>query len=528
MPSDESPTIRAWPAGEVPLDDVFDLVVIGGGINGCAVARDAAGRGLSVALCEMGDLASATSSISTKLIHGGLRYLEYYEFRLVRESLAEREIVWRLAPHLVEPLRFVLPHGPGLRPAWMLRLGLFLYDHLGARRLLPPTSVVDLAKDPIGAPLAPGRFRTGFEYSDCRVDDSRLVVATARDAAARGAVIATRTKVVGATRDADAWTLDLARPDGTALPPIRARVVVDTAGPWVHGVARAVLGMDVGADAGVRLVQGSHLVVRRLWDHDRAFLFQNDDGRVVFAIPWLGDFTLIGTTDRDFRGDPTTAAADETEIDYLIAAVNRVLATPIGRADVVSTFSGVRPLWDDGASEAKAATRDYVMRLDAPAGRAPALAVYGGKLTTHRRLAEAVLARLAEVLPKRTGLPAGWTAGAPLPGGDFPHDGRAALAAELRAAHPWLEAAEADRLVATWGTESRDLLAGAAARTDMGPNFGAGLTAREVDRMMEIEWAETAEDVLWRRTRLGLRIDEVGAALLAAHMARRMAARGTT
>lgn len=243
--------------------DIFDLAVIGGGINGVAIARDAAGRGLSVHLCEMSDLASATSSGSTKLIHGGLRYLEHYEFRLVRESLEEREIVWRLAPHLVEPLRFVLPHHRGLRPAWMLRLGLFLYDHLGARRLLPPTAVVDLARDPIGAPLAPGLFRRGFEYSDCRVDDSRLVVATARDAARRGATIATRTRVVAATRDAEAWTLRLARPDGGALPPIRARVVVDTAGPWVDGVAKSVLGLEVGADARIRLVQGSHVVTRR-------------------------------------------------------------------------------------------------------------------------------------------------------------------------------------------------------------------------------------------------------------------------
>ena len=486
--------------------DIFDLAVIGGGINGVAIARDAAGRGLSVHLSEMSDLASATSSGSTKLIHGGLRYLEHYEFRLVRESLEEREIVWRLAPHLVEPLRFVLPHHRGLRPAWMLRLGLFLYDHLGARRLLPPTAVVDLARDPIGAPLAPGLFRRGFEYSDCRVDDSRLVVATARDAARCGATIATRTRVVAAARDAEAWTLRLARPDGGALPPIRARVVVDTAGPWVDGVAKSVLGLEVGADARIRLVQGSHVVTRRLWTHDRAFIFQNADGRVVFAIPWLDDFTLIGTTDHDFTGDPARPVASEAEIAYLLDATNRVLAVPLGRDDVVWSYSGVRPLWDDGAGVAQAATRDYVLRLDASEGRAPGLAVYGGKLTTHRRLAETVLTRLAPHLPDRGGRSPGWTAGEALPGGDFPLGGRAALEAEIVAERPWLPPGLARRLVATWGTETRDLLGDARALADLGRGFGAGLHEVEVDRMRREEWAETADDVLWRRSKLGLRL----------------------
>jgi glycerol-3-phosphate dehydrogenase len=500
------------------VNDLYDLAVIGGGINGVAIARDAAGRGLSVHLSEMNDLASATSSWSTKLIHGGLRYLEHMEFRLVRESLEEREIVWRLAPHLVEPLRFVLPHHRGLRPAWMLRLGLFLYDHLGKRRLLPPTAVVDLTRDPIGAALAPGLFRRGFEYSDCRVDDSRLVVATARDAARRGATIATRTKVIGATRDAEGWTLRLAAPDGGALPPIRARVVIDTAGPWVDGVAKAVLGLDVGADARIRLVQGSHVVTRRLWSHDRAFLFQNADGRVVFVIPWLGDFTLIGTTDRDYGGDPARPQASEAEIDYLLSAVNRVLAVRLGRSDVVWTFSGVRPLWDDGASAAQAATRDYVLRLDAGANRAPGLAVYGGKLTTHRRLAETVLARLGPHLPAGSGRPAGWTASEPLPGGDFPVDGRAALAAAVRADKPWLDPGLARRLVATWGTETRDLLGDARRAEDLGRDFGAGLSEREIEWMCRHEWARTAEDVLWRRTKLGLRLTPEQTDVLAARM----------
>ena len=501
------------------MTETWDLAVIGGGINGAAVARDAAGRGWSVHLLEMNDLASATSSWSTKLIHGGLRYLEYYEFRLVRESLAEREIVWRLAPHLVEPLRFVLPHHRGLRPAWLLRLGLFLYDHIGARRLLPPTRMVDLATDPLGAPLKLGLFRRGFEYSDARVDDARLVVATARDAAARGATVSTRARVVASTRDADGWTLTLARPDGTALPPIRARAVVDTAGPWVAGVARDVLGLDPGA--GIRLVQGSHIVVRRRWTHDRAFIFQNDDGRVLFAIPWLDDFTLIGTTDRDYVGDPAAVAAGEDEIAYLIAAANRVLARPIERADVVWTFSGVRPLWNDGAGAAKAVTRDYVLRLDAGRARAPAIAVYGGKLTTHRRLAESVLARLAPHLPLGDGLAAGWTAEAPLPGGDFAVDGRAALEVELQRLHPWLATDLTRRLVATHGRDAVVLLAGCRALADLGRDFGGGLFEREVEWMVTHEWAETADDILWRRTKLGLRFDATAVAALAAHLAAR-------
>ncbi|NLH80946.1 MAG: glycerol-3-phosphate dehydrogenase [Phyllobacteriaceae bacterium] len=503
------------------MNEIYDLAVIGGGVNGCAVARDAVGRGLSVHLSEMNDLASSTSSASTKLIHGGLRYLEYYEFRLVRESLAEREIVWRLAPHLVEPLRFVLPHHRGLRPAWMLRLGLFLYDHLGARRLLPPTRVVDLSSDPVGASLAPGQFRRGFEYSDCRVDDSRFVVATARDAAARGATIATRTRVVAADRGAEAWTLHLAAADGSELKPIRARVVVDTAGPWVHGVARSILGLEVGRDAGVRLVQGSHVVVRRLWDHDRAFIFQNADGRVVFAIPWLHDFTLIGTTDRDFTGDPARVSASEEEIAYLLEAVNPDLARPITHADVVWSFSGVRPLWDDGASDAKSATRDYVERLDAAPGRAVGLAVYGGKLTTARRLAEAVLATLGPHLAPHRGLSAGWTASAPLPGGDFPVGGRVALVESLRATRPWLDSSLARRLVETYGSETAEMLGDARALADLGRDFGAGLSERELDWLVRREWAQTAEDVLWRRTKLGLRFDRDGVAAVTEALAAR-------
>ncbi len=500
---------------------MYDLAVIGGGVNGCGIARDAAGRGLSVHLSEMNDLASGTSSWSTKLIHGGLRYLEYYEFRLVHESLTEREIVWRMAPHIVEPLRFVLPHHRGLRPAWLLRLGLFLYDHMGGRKLLPPTRTLDLTTDVAGAPLKPGMFRRGFEYSDARVDDARMVVLTARDAADRGATIATRTRVVAAERGADHWRITLEAADGTRSE-ITARVLVNAAGPWVADVVGEVLGSKTPAK--VRLVKGSHIVVKKLFDHDRAYIFQNADGRVIFAIPYQGDFTLIGTTDVDHQGEPEAAHCSEEETTYLIAAASEYFSRPIPRDAVVWTFSGVRPLYDDGASEAKSATRDYVLDLDAGAGRAPVLSIYGGKLTTYRRLAEAVLKKLKPVLPQASGLPAGWTATATLPGGDFPHDGREALAAEIAAAHPWLDAGVIRRFVASYGTRARGLLAGATSAADLGRDFGAGLSEREVRFLMAEEWARTAEDVVWRRSKLGLRLTPAEIAALDAFMAEAHAA----
>lgn len=500
---------------------MYDLAVIGGGVNGCGIARDAAGRGLRVHLSEMNDLASGTSSWSTKLIHGGLRYLEYYEFRLVHESLTEREIVWRMAPHIVEPLRFVLPHHRGLRPAWLLRLGLFLYDHMGGRKLLPPTRTLDLTTDVAGAPLKPGMFRRGFEYSDARVDDARMVVLTARDAADRGATIATRTRVVAAERGADHWRITLEAADGTRSE-ITARVLVNAAGPWVADVVGEVLGSKTPAK--VRLVKGSHIVVKKLFDHDRAYIFQNADGRVIFAIPYQGDFTLIGTTDVDHQGEPEAAHCSEEETTYLIAAASEYFSRPIPRDAVVWTFSGVRPLYDDGASEAKSATRDYVLDLDTGAGRAPVLSIYGGKLTTYRRLAEAVLKKLKPVLPKAAGLPAGWTATATLPGGDFPHDGREVLAAEIASAHPWLDAGVVRRLVTTYGTRTRALLSGATSAADLGCDFGAGLSEREVRFLMAEEWARTAEDVVWRRSKLGLRLTSAEIAALDAFMAEAHAA----
>lgn len=487
----------------------YDLAIIGGGINGCGIARDAAGRGNSVFLCEMNDLASGTSSWSTKLVHGGLRYLEYYEFRLVREALIEREVLWRIAPHIIRPLRFVLPHHAGLRPAWLLRLGLFLYDHLGGRKRLPPTRALDLARDAVGKPLVPGRYRRGFEYSDCFVDDARLVVLTARDAADRGAVIRPRTRAVEISRADGVWQIVLESTRTGERGSIRARALVNAAGPWVGDVLARGSGVDAGAK--VRLVQGSHIVVPRLYAHDRAYMFQNADGRIVFAIPYQQDFTLIGTTDRDYHGDPAAVTASPDEIQYLCESVSEYFATPVVPADVVWAYSGVRPLYDDGASEAKAATRDYVFELDLPGGL-PLLSIYGGKITTHRRLAEAALHRLAAFLPgAKAG--AGWTAKAPLPGGDVAVDGIAAMIASLLRDYPFLSPFHAARLSHAYGTRARRMLGGAASMRDLGQDFGATLTKAEVGYLIAQEWACTADDIVWRRSKLGLRMspDEIAA-----------------
>jgi glycerol-3-phosphate dehydrogenase len=492
------------------LGQVFDLAIVGGGINGCGIARDAAGRGLTVALFEQSDLASATSSASTKLIHGGLRYLEYREFRLVREALSERETLLRLAPHIIWPLRFVLPHHAGLRPAWLLRLGLFLYDHLGGRKLLPPTRSLDLASDEAGAPLK-AEFRRGFEYSDCWVEDSRLVVLNARDAAERGAVIRPRTRVTGAERGARQWRLSLEDATG-ARETVEARIVVNAAGPWVaEMLGRLAPGKTV---ARVRLVQGSHIVVPRLYRHDRCYIFQNADNRIIFLIPYEHDFTLIGTTDLDYRGDPAKAHASVAEIAYLCAAASEYLKTPVRPDDVVWTYSGVRPLYDDGASKAQEATRDYVLALEDEAGRAPVLSVFGGKITTYRRLAEAALEKLAPHLPASTAARAGWTGREPLPGGDFRVDGYEDLVAATRARHPSLEELLARRLVRAYGTRVERLLANVGRAGDLGRRFGADLTEAEVRYLVAEEWACSAEDILWRRSKLGLRLSAAEAAAL--------------
>jgi glycerol-3-phosphate dehydrogenase len=485
----------------------YDLAIVGGGINGCGIARDAAGRGLCVFLCEQSDLGSATSSASTKLIHGGLRYLEHFEFRLVREALIEREVLLRIAPHIIRPLRFVLPHSKGLRPAWLIRLGLLLYDHLGPRRLLPGTRTLNLTSDPAGQPLKP-ELRLAFEYSDCWVEDSRLVILNALDAAQRGADIRPRMRCVKAERAGQGWRIIVENNETGTRQTIEARALVNAAGPWVE----QVLGQSIRTDAParVRLVKGSHIVVRRIFDHDRAYIFQNADGRIIFAIPYEHDFTLIGTTDQDFIGDPATVRADADEVSYLCAAASEYFKNPIVSGDVVWTYAGVRPLYDDGASRAQEATRDYVLKLDASPGAAPLITIFGGKITTYRRLAEAVMDKLAP--HPAAGAP--WTAGAALPGGDFPQDGFELLIAEFHHDFPFLADAHLRRLLRAYGLRTRLLLGPASSAADLGQHFGADLYEAEVLYLMNHEWAETASDVLWRRSKLGLHIDTAGAAAL--------------
>ena len=511
-------------------DTISDLFIIGGGINGCGIARDAAGRGLSVTLAEEGDLGQGTSSASTKLFHGGLRYLEFFEFRLVREALEERETLLRAMPHISWPMRFVLPYSPamrfegqtptsrllglvmpwmrGRRPAWLIRLGLFLYDSLGGRKILPATRAVHLARDPAGAPLQ-DRFPKAWEYSDCWVQDARLVVLNARDAQARGARILTGTRVTAARRAGDLWYITTEGPDGPA--DHRARALVNAGGPWVGQVIQNVIHTD--SREGVRLVRGSHIVTRKLYDHDRCYFFQGEDGRIIFAIPYEQDFTLIGTTDQDHAAAPSEVHCTEAERDYLCAFASRYFKRPVTAADVVWTYSGVRPLYDDGAASATAATREYVLRLDAEG--APLLNIFGGKITTYRRLAEAALARLAPHFPAAKGA---WTAGVALPGGDFPVDGAAALTAALQVEFPFLTAPWAARLVRHYGTEARQILSGAQGAADLGEDFGATLTAREVDWLMRREYARKPQDVLWRRTKLGLHLGPEAEARLADYM----------
>lgn len=477
---------------------IHDIFVIGGGINGCGIARDAVGRGFSVYLAEMNDLASGTSSGSTKLIHGGLRYLEFYEFRLVREALMEREVLWKNAPHIIWPMRFVLPYAKGLRPAWLIRLGLFLYDHIGGRKLLPATKTLDMATDPAGKPLKP-LFRKAFEYSDGWVNDARLVALNARDAADRGAVIRTRTKVISARRESALWTIKIQNVLTGEIEEVRARLLVNAAGPWVDQVLAKTVGQNDVHN--VRLVQGSHIVIARKFDDPRAYFFQNKDGRIIFAIPYEEEFTLIGTTDRDFPGDPHDVKISDAEIDYLCAAASEYFAQAVKRSDIVWTYSAVRPLYDDGASKAQEATRDYVLKADGGESAAPLINAFGGKITTFRRLAESMLEKIEGFLGKR-GKP--WTANAPLPGGDFPATGFDAQVSKLKNAYPFLDQRLARRLIRLYGTRAERLLGLAKSNADLGRNFGADLYEAEVRYLVENEWALTAEDVLWRRTKRGL------------------------
>ena len=498
-------------------EGVVDLAIIGGGVNGCAIARDAAGRGLSVVLCEERDLAGATSSASTRLVHGGLRYLEQYHFLLVHEALAEREVLLRSAPHIVRPLRFVLPHHSGLRPWPIIRMGLFIYDHLGGGRTLPGTRSVRLGSDEAGVPLKPV-FRRAFEYSDCLADDSRLVVLNARDAADRGADVKTRTRCIAARREEGVWRLTLQDTGApTRYETVHARALVNAAGPWVADVVSGVAGVNTPTQ--VRLVKGSHIVVDRLYDHDRAYLFQNADGRICFAIPFERDYTLIGTTDEDYSGDPAAAAIDEDEIVYLLGAVAEYFKAPPTRDSIRWTYAGVRPLYDDGSKSASAATREYLLELDAPAGQPPLLSVFGGKITTHRSLAEHAMRKLKPTFP---GMKAAWTRTATLVGGDVP-GGYAAWEAEMIRRFPFLDAAFMARICGAYGTRVEALLAGVTRSADLGQDFGAGLSEREVEYLVANEWAETADDILWRRSKLGLRIDDAGRAALAAFVARAVA-----
>lgn len=477
-----------------------DLLVVGGGINGAGIARDAAGRGLGVVLCEQDDLASHTSSASSKLIHGGLRYLEHGEFRLVRKALAEREVLLRAAPHIIWPLRFVMPHVPQLRPGWMIRLGLFLYDHLdfGKRRLLPGSRAVDLRSHPAGSDLH-GHLRRGYEYSDCWVQDSRLVVLNAMDGAARGAIVRTRTRCTGAERGPTHWTAHLEGQDGR-VSRVRARALVNATGPWVASFLDQ--GLAVRRSHGMRLVKGSHVVVPALFNHPYAYIFQNPDRRIVFAIPYEGRFTLVGTTDVAFDGDPAAVRIDDDEVRYLCETANRYFRRSTTPDDVVQGFSGVRPLLDDSTGNPAAVTRDYRLELDTDG--APVLSVFGGKITTYRKLAEETLDRLGPLLGRDA--PA-WTGrDAPLPGGDIPDADYTRWASGFAQAHPWLPRALANRWTRNYGTRAAMIVDGAQSLTGLGEYMGDGIYAAELRYLAAHEWARTAEDVLWRRSRLGLHV----------------------
>lgn len=502
-------------------DAVADLFIIGGGVNGCGIARDAIGRGYSVILAEKNDLASATSSASTKLFHGGLRYLEYFEFRLVREALIERETLLKAMPHISWPMRFVLPYHPdmrfesetptsrllsmfmpwmrGRRPAWLIRLGLFLYDYLGGRKILPATTTLDLRKDPTGRALQ-ARFEKAFEYSDCWVEDSRLVVLNARDAAENGASILTRTEVIGAERGDEFWTIHIRDNLSGAERTIQSRALVNAGGPWVGSIVQNTLRMN--STESVRLVRGSHIVTRKLFDHDKCYFFQGEDGRIIFAIPYERDFTLIGTTDQEHDESPAEAVCTPEEQDYLCKFASRYFERPVTQEDIVWTYSGVRPLYDDGASSATAATRDYVLSMNSEGG-APLLSVFGGKITTYRRLAEGALEKIGDHFSGKKGE---WTAEKPLPGGNFPVDGFDTLVKSLLQDYTFLTQTVAERLVRAYGTDARLILGSATFDADQGLDFGAGLRETEVKWLMAHEFALTAEDIVWRRSKLGLRL----------------------
>ncbi|MEO8670152.1 MAG: glycerol-3-phosphate dehydrogenase [Tahibacter sp.] len=500
------------PAVSLQTNFSCDLLVVGAGINGAGIARDAAGRGLRVLLCEQHDLASHTSSASSKLIHGGLRYLEHYQFGLVRKSLREREVLIRAAPHLIRPLRFIMPHAPHLRPAWMIRLGLLFYDHLARRRMLAGSSNVDLRTHIAGKALQPGYTR-GFCYSDGWADDARLVAMSAKDAAERGATVLTRTRCIGLNREHANWTASLQRADGRKLT-VSARAVVNATGPWVVDFLRTTAALKTRHD--VRLVQGSHIIVPRCFEQDEAYVFQGVDRRIVFALPYEKKFTLIGTTDVDFSGDPATCGTLPSEIEYLCTAANRYFRNPVSASDVVASYTGVRPLLRDEASNAAAVSRDYALELDTQG--APLLSVFGGKITTFRRLSEEALDLLMAPLGQNA---TGWTKTATLPGGDFKDGDFSALLDELRSRYAWLPVAVRERYAHAYGTRTVRLLADASQLADLGDEVLPELYAREIDYLCREEWATCAEDILWRRSKLGLHLGPDSGATLDAWLTRR-------
>ncbi|RUV14139.1 glycerol-3-phosphate dehydrogenase [Mesorhizobium sp. M7A.T.Ca.TU.009.01.3.1] len=481
--------------------DVVDLFVIGGGVNGAGIARDAAGRGLSVILCEKDDLAQGTSSRSGKLVHGGLRYLEYYEFRLVREALIEREVLLEAAPHIIWPMRFVLPHSPQDRPAWLVRLGLFLYDHLGGRKRLPGTRTLNLKTAPEGAPIK-DEFKRGFEYSDCWVDDARLVLLNALDARQRGARVLTRTACVAARRENGLWSIDMQDGRTGSVTKVRARALVNAAGPWVNDIVSRVAGQN--STRNVRLVKGSHIVVPKFWEGRQAYLIQNNDKRVIFVNPYENDLALIGTTDIPYEGRPEEVVAEASEVDYLIKVVNRYFKRQLTPQDVVYSFSGVRPLYDDNADNPSAVTRDYIFELDASNGNAPLLSVFGGKITTFRKLSEHALEKIQPFFPM---MKKAWTAKIPLPGGDLPNADFEQFLSDLHSEFSWLSPSLVKHYARSYGTRARQLLAGAQREADLRRRFDPDLYEREAKFLAETEWAGTSADILERRTKHGLHID---------------------
>ncbi|MFG6178103.1 glycerol-3-phosphate dehydrogenase [Halomonas sp. THAF12] len=489
------------PAQSRPRDErpLYDLLIIGAGINGAGFARDAAGRGLSVALCEKDDLAQGTSSRSGKLIHGGLRYLEYYEFRLVREALKERSVMLKKAPHIIWPMRFVLPHSPEQRPAWLVRAGLFLYDHLGGKDdLLPGSRGLDLRRCPEGEAIKDA-YPKGFEYADCWVDDARLVILNALDAARLGADVYTRAACTRATRRADRWEVELTDTDSGEVRSLAARAVINAAGPWVDQVLKGAF--EQGGKDRVKLVKGSHIVLPKRYATANSYLLQNDDKRVIFVNPYEGDKLLVGTTDIVYEGDPDRVAIDQGEVDYLLGVVNRYFATPYTRDDVLTSFSGIRPLFDDAQDNPSAVTRDYVFDVSDDAGKAPLLSVFGGKITTYRKLAEHGLEKLASYFPA---MGKTWNETAPLPGGDMPGADFEAFLKGLQRDYPWLEADTATRYARLYGTLARGILGDARDYADLGEHLGADLYAVEARYLVDHEWARSAADILERRTKLYL------------------------